>query len=152
MIQILSQILLTLVLLSASLWISLTDFRERRIPDLASLPLIGVGLIFAGSATHVGLADRLIGMGAGFLMFWAIGEVYFRLRGHEALGLGDAKLYAAAGAWLGWAFLPEVLLLATLMGLAFAMLHAPSRKDGLAFGPWLVGGFILSWFHLLIIT
>ncbi len=152
MVQILFQITLTLFLLTMCLWISRVDFRERRIPDAASLPLVFTGLVICGFATNTVLADRLIGAGGGFLMFWLIGEVYFRLRGHEALGLGDAKLFAAAGSWLGWAYLPEVLLTATLMGLSFALLHPPSRKDGLAFGPWLAAGFVLSWLHLLFVS
>ncbi len=117
-------------------WICRVDWREKRIPHLASLPLIGVGLVLSGYATEVALADRLIGTGLVFLVFWGIGEVWFRLRGHEALGLGDAKLYAAAGAWLGWSYLPEVLLFAAFMGLAFAVVRLKSRQEGLAFGPW----------------
>lgn len=119
---------------------------------MASLPLICAGLVLSGYATEIGLPDRLIGMGLGFLIFWAIGEVYFRMRGNEALGLGDAKLYAAAGAWLGWSYLPEVLLIATLSGLLFAALRPQSRQEGLAFGPWLAAGMVLSWFHQLFVS
>ena len=150
MFQIVPQIILTFLLLAFCLWICLVDFRERRIPDLASLPLICVGLALTGYATHIALADRLIGTGTGFLVFWAIGEAYFRVRGYEALGLGDAKLFAAAGAWLGWSYLPEVLLFASLMGILFAAFYPQSGKVGLAFGPWLAAGFILTWFHHLI--
>lgn len=150
--QIIVQISLTGFLLAMGQWICRVDWREKRIPDLASLPLIGVGLVLSGYATEVALADRLIGTGLGFLVFWGIGEVWFRLRGHEALGLGDAKLYAAAGAWLGWSYLPEVLLFATFMGLAFAVVRLKARQEGLAFGPWLASGFILSWLHLLFLS
>ena len=151
MFQITLQIILTFLLLGFCLWICLVDFRERRIPDLASLPLICVGLVLSGYATQVALADRLIGTGAGFLLFWAIGEAYFRVRSYEALGLGDAKIFAAAGAWLGWSYLSEVLLFASLSGLLFATVRPKFSKVDLAFGPWLAAGFILSWFHLLFV-
>ena len=145
-----SQIALTLLICAFGIWISVVDFREHRIPDAASLPLLAVGLGLSGYATQIALADRLIGMGLGFLLFWLIGALYFRRHGQEALGLGDAKLFAAAGAWLGWSALPIVLLLATLMGLAFAILRGRRETRGLAFGPWLMGGFILRWLHLLL--
>lgn len=131
-------------------WIAIVDFRERRIPDLASLPLIAAGLGLTGLVSGVALADRLIGSGAGFLLLWALGEAYFRLRGQEALGIGDAKLFAAAGAWLGWAALPGVLLSAALMGLAFAALRPGPRQDRLAFGPWLAAGLLLGWLKLIL--
>lgn len=150
--QIIFEMALSLFLLAACLWISLIDFRERRIPDLASLPLIGAGLLLSGFATHVLLADRLIGAGAGFVLFWGIGEAFFRLRGVEALGIGDAKLFAAAGAWLGWAMLPEVLLYATVSALLFAVLYPRFRQEGLAFGPWLAAGLLIGWLHLLLVS
>lgn len=139
---------LTLALAAVCVWVAAVDFREMRIPDGASLPLIGFGLLLSGIVTAVPLADRLIGAGAGFLTLWAIGEAYFRWRGAEALGIGDAKLFAGAGAWLGWSQLPTVLLTAAVMGLVFSALRPAKPDQGLAFGPWLAAGFFISWLHL----
>ncbi len=144
-----SPLLLTAVLIGACLWIAVEDFRHKRIPDLASLPLILIGLTLSGRASGIPLADRLIGGGAGFLVLWAIGEVMFRLRGAEALGIGDAKLFGAAGAWLGWSALPAVLLIASIMGLAFAASRPGPMQRELAFGPWLAAGFVLNWLWLI---
>ena len=127
-------------------WVVVADFRHRRIPDMASLPLIGVGLMLTGAVSQIGLADRLIGAGVGFLVLWGLGEAFFRLRGVEGLGIGDAKLFAAAGAWLGWQALPPVLLIASVMGLVFA---AVTRGRELAFGPWLAAGFALVWLRVV---
>ena len=44
---------------------------------------------------------------------------YRRLRGREGLGLGDAKLLAAGGAWLGWTQLAPVVLIACACALAY---------------------------------
>ncbi|MEO8241431.1 MAG: A24 family peptidase [bacterium] len=138
---------LTVVLAGLLGWIVVVDFRDRRIPDAASLTLIGLGLALSGMASHIPLADRLIGAGAGFLLLWAIGEAFFRWRGVEGLGIGDAKLFASAGAWLGWQDLPVVLLMAAMMGLLFAVLV---RGRELAFGPWLAGAIALAWAHGLL--
>ena len=82
----------------------------------------------------------------------AIGLAYRRLRGREGIGLGDAKLFAAAGAWLSWTGLPSVLLLAAAAGLAGHLLAARltgRRLKGreLPFGPYLARALWLVWLY-----
>jgi leader peptidase (prepilin peptidase) / N-methyltransferase len=79
----------------------------------------------------------------GFVLLAVIGEVYFRRKGTEGLGLGDAKLFGAAGAWLGWQALPTVLLIGSVGGLVFALIRG--RTDRVAFGPWLALGLWVMW-------
>ncbi len=79
------------------------------------------------------LADHAIGAIAGYAVLAGVGWLYRRLRGREGLGLGDAKLLAVAGAWLGWAALPTVVVLACAGGLALAAVRLLSRgRTGLA--------------------
>jgi leader peptidase (prepilin peptidase)/N-methyltransferase len=89
------------------------------------------------------VVDHLTGAVVAYALFAAIGAVHFRRRGSEGLGLGDAKLFAAGGAWLGWQALPLLLLVASLGGLAFAL--TLGRGRALAFGPWLALGIALLW-------
>lgn len=138
----------TAVAVGLGLWllvIAVIDLKTLRISDMLSLPLMVFGLIFAGFQDIRILADHLIGAGVGFLVLGLVGEFFFRLRGREGLGLGDAKLFAAAGAWLGWQALPMVLLVAALGGLCWALLRR--ERGELAFGPWLALGF---WLELLL--
>lgn len=121
--------------------IAVIDARSLRIPDRLSLPLIGAGLLAAATGPAGVFADRLVGAGAGFLILGGVGEVYFRLRHREGLGLGDAKLFAAAGAWLGWQMLPWVLVVASVLALVWTLTQR-SRPE-IAFGPWLALGFWL---------
>ncbi|NUB43295.1 prepilin peptidase [Fertoebacter nigrum] len=130
--------------------ITLIDLRQFRIPDALSLPLLAAGLALA-AVTQAWWPDHLIGAALGYGMLAGIGEVYFRRRGVEGLGLGDAKLFAAAGAWLGWQALPAVLLIAALGGIAQALvLHGGQRDRPLAFGPWLALGFAALWLWRLV--
>lgn len=99
---------------------------------------------------------EIVGAAAGLAAFWALGEAHHRLRGKEGLGLGDAKLLGAAGAWLGWRALAPLVLVAALGALAWAALQAArggaSRglgTRGLAFGPWLALGLMLLWLSRL---
>jgi leader peptidase (prepilin peptidase) / N-methyltransferase len=144
-------------LLLASLglgWTLLTlaaiDQRHLVLPDVLTLPLIPAGLLVAYGLGGSMLPDRLLGAIAGFAALSALAWTYRRLRDREGLGLGDAKLLAAAGAWLGWQALPSVVLIAAASGLALAL--ACSRGgDGLAwtskiaFGPHLALAFWLVW-------
>ncbi len=133
---------LTLVLVA----IAIIDLRTFRIPDALSLPLIPCGLAMALWLPLMPFAAHLIGAVAGFALFAAIGLWYYRRTGTEGLGLGDAKLFAAAGAWLGWQALPAVLLIAALGGLALALVqHRTGRHNAIAFGPWLALGFWAVW-------
>ena len=87
---------------------------------------------------------------AGFAAFAAIASIYRRARGREGLGLGDAKLLAAAGAWLGWQALPSVVVIAAASGLALALATALGGSklawtSRIAFGPHLALAFWLAW-------
>jgi leader peptidase (prepilin peptidase)/N-methyltransferase len=86
----------------------------------------------------------------GYLLLWAVAWVYRRLRGRDGLGLGDAKLLAAAGAWVGAGGLPSVLAGAAIAALAAAggMMLAGRRLDrhtALPFGPFLAAATWLVW-------
>ena len=142
----LPQVLATVGLSACLLAIAVIDLRSLRIPDALSLPLIGFGLLWSVARSAPALSDALIGAAVGFGLLALIGEVYFRRNGTEGLGLGDAKLFAAAGAWLGWQALPVVLLIAASAGLIFALVRqriAAERR--IAFGPWLALALWLVW-------
>lgn len=141
--------------LSAALgWTLLTlaaiDLAEQILPDVLTLPLLGAGLAATLWRTPDALLDHLIGAALGFLALVALNRLYRAIRGRDGLGLGDAKLLAAAGAWLGWAALPEVLLAAALAGLAGALVAswqgvALGAQSRIPFGPCLALGFWLCW-------
>ena len=128
--------------------IALVDARTQRIPDRLSLPLLAAGLVWSALAGQPFVA-HVIGAAAGYAALAGFGWLYFRLRHREGLGLGDAKLFAAGGAWLGWQPLPSVLLVAALGGLGHALLGqallgGPADRR-IAFGPWLALGIWLVW-------
>lgn len=129
------------VLLACLAVLAWFDVRRFRLPDGLTLPLLltGLGLSLAGHGPAP--LDAALGAAIGFALFWGLGEVHFRLRRTEGLGLGDAKLVAAAGAWLGWQALPWVVLGASLPALAFALLTGHGREDRIAFGLWLCLSF-----------
>jgi leader peptidase (prepilin peptidase)/N-methyltransferase len=103
------------------LTLALLDWRHFWLPDALTLPLAFFGFTLGLWTTDVALIDRVIGAAAGYLGLLAIALGYRALRGREGLGLGDAKLLGAIGAWLGWQALPFILLIAASLGLAGAL-------------------------------
>ena len=131
---------LALVLVIAAL----IDLREMILPDRLTLPLIPLGWAMAWQGAP-DLSDRLIGSAAGFAAFAGIAALYRRLRGRDGLGLGDAKLLAAAGAWVGWRDLPSVVLLGAVTALVWALATRRDPGRPLPFGPFLAAAFWLVW-------
>ncbi len=123
---------------------SVIDARRLLLPDLITLPLLASGLALA-LLEPPGLPERLLGAAAGFLAFAGIGLLYRRWRGRDGLGLGDAKLLAAAGAWVGWTALPSVVLLAAVGGLVWSFATRQAADRPLPFGPFLAVGFWIVW-------
>ena len=140
----------TLVLGIMLVQLIVIDLRSFRLPDRLTLPLIALGLVL--SAWRIGdwPVQALIGAGLGYGLFRIIGDLFYRARGVEGLGRGDAKLLAAAGAWLGPLALPMVVLLAAGGALLAALITGRARTAPLAFGPWLAGAFWAMWIAQLV--
>ena len=83
----------------------------------------------------VALADRAIGMLAGFALLWLIASAYRLLRGRSGMGGGDAPMLGAIGAWTGWMLLPVIVLLAASAGIAIAVIRAFGPGDASASQP-----------------
>ena len=130
-------------LLAATLgWICVTDIRTFRIPDMASIGLLFVGLSVSFWSPLVTPAQAVFSAAGAYAVFAGLGSAYFRCFGRDGLGLGDAKLLGAAGAWLGAFDLPLLVAVAAISALVFAAL---TRQRRLAFGPWLSGAFWIVW-------
>jgi leader peptidase (prepilin peptidase)/N-methyltransferase len=117
----------------AMLAVAAIDARYLIVPDVLSLPAIPAGLLASGNLldpSSGGLVDidHVVGAVAGGVSLWLVRAAYYSLRRREGLGLGDAKLAAAAGAWTGWQGLSPVLLLAAALALSFIMVLTVLRR------------------------
>jgi len=126
------------------------DWRDGLLPDALTLPLAPAGIVVAYLEDPVALIPHVIGAAAGFAIFALIRLGYRLLRGREGMGFGDAKLLAAAGAWVSWEGLPSVVLvgsLATLAWIAAAGLagRRPRLTSAIPFGPGLCLGTWVIW-------
>lgn len=150
------------LLASALIVLTFTDLRERLLPDRITFPGIAAGFLFALwlpledgtaalllrllggtnlSAVLLSVADALLGalLGAGLL--FALGEIWYRLRRVEAMGLGDVKMMGMVGLFLGIKLTVLTLLLGSLLGSLlgglFLLLAGKDTRYELPFGTFL---------------
>ena len=149
----------SLAALGAALFIWFTialafiDQETGFLPDDLTLPLVWLGLIVNLSNTFTPLPDAVIGAVAGYLSLWSVNALFKLVRGMDGMGYGDFKLTAAVGAFLGWKALPFVILISSVVGLAFGALQMFSARRGwdwkfrFHFGPYLaIAGIVaLLW-------
>ena len=105
------------------------DAEHLLLPDLLTLPLILGGLAAAWLLEWPPVVDCAAGAAAGYVGFRLLAFLYRRLRGRDGLGAGDAKLLAAAGAWLGWQALGDVILGAALVGILWTVARRRPTTD-----------------------
>jgi leader peptidase (prepilin peptidase)/N-methyltransferase len=137
------------------------DQETGLLPDDLTLLLLWIGLVLNLGGAFVPLPEAVIGAAAGYLSLWLVYWGYKLATGKEGMGYGDFKMNAAVGAFLGWKMLPVVILLSSLVGLAFGALQmfaARRRWDAgfrFHFGPYLAiagivalywGGDIVRWY------
>jgi leader peptidase (prepilin peptidase)/N-methyltransferase len=104
-----------LVLVAALVALFAIDLEHQLLPNAITLPGIAAGVLFS-LFLPPGLRDSLIGIVVGGGVLWVIGELWFRLRGIEAMGFGDVKMLAMVGAFLGWKLVVVTFVLSSLIG------------------------------------
>ncbi|WP_020651414.1 prepilin peptidase [Massilia niastensis] len=137
-------------LLFAFLLIAMTfiDFDTQLLPDDLTYPLLWAGLLVNLNGTFVPLQDAVIGAAAGYLVLWAVYWLFKLVTGKEGMGYGDFKLLAALGAWLGWAMLPTVILLSSvvgaIVGISLIVFAKRGRDKPIPFGPYLAAAGLIA--------
>jgi leader peptidase (prepilin peptidase) / N-methyltransferase len=127
--------------------LAVIDFRTGYLPDVlvAPLGLIGLGVAVYGSPIGVTWAMALLAATINAGVFFGLRWLVSRLKGREAMGLGDVKLVAAGGLWLGPLGLPYIMAvagIATLLGAGIAGLitRKPVWRGEMPLGPGLALG------------
>jgi leader peptidase (prepilin peptidase) / N-methyltransferase len=104
-----------LIFLSALIVLAVTDLRERLLPNAITLPGIIVGLVCSLVAPP-GPVSALLGVVIGGVVPFVVGEIYYRVRGVDGLGMGDVKMLAMIGAFLGAPLALLTLFAASFLG------------------------------------
>jgi leader peptidase (prepilin peptidase) / N-methyltransferase len=123
------------------------DLEHQLLPNVITLPGIAIGFILS-FVTEPGWQASLLGILVGGGILFAIAEGYYRIRHEEGLGMGDVKMLAMIGAFIGWKLTLVALMLAsfagTIIGLALIVTRRGTMKYALPFGTFLAIGAAAS--------
>jgi leader peptidase (prepilin peptidase)/N-methyltransferase len=127
------------------------DVDHQLLPDSLTLPILWFGIFFNLFNVYTDLQSSVIGAMSGYLVLWSIFHLFKLVTGKEGMGYGDFKLLAALGAWLGWSFLPAIILLSSLVGavvgISLIVFKQHEKNIPIPFGPYLAtaGWISLIW-------
>lgn len=126
------------------------DVDTQLLPDNMTLPLLWAGILANVFEVYTDLESSVLGAIAGYLVLWSIYHLFRLMTGKEGMGYGDFKLLGAMGAWMGWQFLPLIVLLSSVVGAAVGLalmgLGRLSRDKPMPFGPFIAAA---GWISLI---
>ena len=130
--------------------LAVIDLHHQLLPDAITLPSLWIGIGLALVAVNTDLRSSVIGAMAGYLSLWSVYQGFRLLTGREGMGYGDFKLLAMLGAWLGWQYLPAIIIVSSLVGAVVGVgliaIRGRDRAAPLPFGPFLAAA---GWITLL---
>jgi leader peptidase (prepilin peptidase)/N-methyltransferase len=123
------------------------DLEHQILPNSITLPGIVAGLLLSSIAPP-GLRDAAIGTVLGGGVLYAIAWGYYLWRREEGLGMGDVKMLAMIGAFLGWKMVLVTLVLSScsgaIIGVGLIGLQRGNMKLALPFGTFLAAGAVAA--------
>jgi leader peptidase (prepilin peptidase) / N-methyltransferase len=134
---------------SALLVLAIIDLRHRILPNPITLGGTVIGFLFS-LVLPPGWLASLIGILIGGGVLFLVGEVYLRLRGIEGMGMGDVKMLAMIGAFLGWKAVLVTIIFASMSGAIVGgimlLLGKGDMKYALPFGTFLSAASLIASF------
>jgi len=125
------------------------DLEHQILPNVITLPGIAIGVLLSLIAPP-GWKDALVGVLLGGGVLYAIAGAYYLWRREEGMGMGDVKMLAMIGAFLGWKAVLVTLVLSAfagaIIGVALMAAQRGTMKFALPFGTFLAIGAIVSMF------
>jgi leader peptidase (prepilin peptidase)/N-methyltransferase len=144
------QTVFALVLTWSLIALSFIDIDHQLLPDNITLPVLWLGLLLSLFGFFTDTHASIIGAIAGYTSLWSVFHLFKLATGKEGMGFGDFKLLALFGAWLGWQYLPVIILLSSLVGAIIGVsLIIFAKRDHtipIPFGPYLA---VAGWLALL---
>ena len=144
------QTVFALLLTWSLIALSFIDIDHQLLPDNITLPVLWLGLFLSLFGIFTDSHASIIGVVAGYISLWTVYQLFKLATGKEGMGYGDFKLLALFGAWLGWQYLPVIILLSSLVGavIGLSQIIVAKRDQNIPipFGPYLAAS---GWMALL---
>lgn len=135
------------------------DLDHQILPDCLTLSLLWLGLLANTANLFTPLPQAVLSASIAYIGMWLFIKLFYLFTGKIGMGNGDFKLFAAFGAWVGWIYLPLILLLSsvsgTIIGLLYLYSKGKTKETAIPFGPFLCisgliclfwGKYIVRWY------
>jgi len=130
--------------------LTLIDLKKQLLPDNMTLPLLWFGIFLSLFDIFTDLTSSVIGAMAGYLILWSVYQLFKLLTKKEGMGFGDFKLLGALGAWVGFSYLPQMILVSSVVGsvagISMLIFGRTKQQQPIPFGPYLA---VAGWIALL---
>ncbi|MCL6269276.1 A24 family peptidase [Sansalvadorimonas sp. 2012CJ34-2] len=130
---------------------SMIDIDHQILPDDMTFPLLWLGILLNTQGMFTSLENAVWGAIAGYLSLWSVYWLFKLVTGKEGMGYGDFKLLAALGAWMGWQYLPVIILLSSLVGaivgIGMIIFMGRDKSIPIPFGPYLAAAGLIALFQ-----
>lgn len=130
--------------------LTLIDLKKQLLPDNMTLPLLWLGIFLSLFDVFTDLTSSVIGAMAGYLILWSVYQLFKLLTKKEGMGFGDFKLLGALGAWVGFSYLPQIILVSSVVGsvagISMLIFGRTKQQQPIPFGPYLA---VAGWIALL---
>lgn len=143
-----SQTIIYLVIAALLMFSLVFDLKYMILPDFATYTLIAISiLLIIIKGGHIGPPVQYILSGLGALLFFFILN-RIKIRGSEAMGMGDVKYSLFMGLFLGWPNIMVAIYFAFVVGavvsITLLILRKVKKENPIPFGPFLILGTIVA--------
>ena len=136
--------------ISLLLVLAFIDLDHYILPNRLTYPGLVIGLLLSPLWERTTLYSSLVGAAVGAAVILLFNGLWWVLRKVQGFGVGDAKMLAMIGAFLGPAGVAVTLVFASLMGAATGLLlmlrHRLGMQSKLPFGTFLTAGALVTLF------
>ncbi|MEM7027060.1 MAG: A24 family peptidase [Pseudomonadota bacterium] len=130
--------------------LSMIDIDHQLLPDDITLPLLWLGIGISFFELFANLEASVLGAIFGYGSLWLVYIIFKLVTGKQGMGHGDFKLLGMFGAWLGYQYLPLIIVMSSLVGavigISMIIFLSHDRSKPIPFGPYLA---IAGWICLI---
>jgi len=130
--------------------LTLIDLKKQLLPDNITMLLLWLGILLSLFDVFTDVTSSVIGAMAGYMILWSVYQLFKLLTKKEGMGFGDFKLLGALGAWAGFSYLPQMILVSsvigTVAGVTMLIIGKTKQQQPIPFGPYLA---VAGWIALL---
>lgn len=123
------------------------DLTHLLLPDRLTYPLLLIALIMAVLGySRISLPEACFSAVLGYGIPWLLDRLYVWRHGHAGMGMGDMKLFAGIGAWLGLEALMHIMMLSSSIAIITITVLRKKQTEAFPFGPYLIAATLVIYF------